>query len=233
MTSESKQTSAYITTKQGNEKIQKNRCNDRHLLLGVTGTIASGKTTVADMLAAHGAYTIDFDQISRLVVEPGKQAYHQIIDYFGKHVVQPDMTLDRQKLSDIVFSDPEKRKKIESYIHPQIQLHYIAMVDKITEQDPGAIIQVIVPLMIELNMQYLFHKVLVVYAPQATLTKRLMKRNGISEAVALRMIQTQISIDEKKKHADFIIDNGKNRASTQKQVDALWEKLLVIQTTVR
>jgi len=219
-------TSAFPGAYSGIEQIRAVRGNDRRLLLGVTGTIASGKSTVAEMLAAHGAYTIDFDQISRQVVEPGQQAYNQIVDYFGRQVLQSDKTLDRQKLSDIVFCDLEKRKKLESFTHPQIALNFIAQVEDITKKDPDAIIQVVVPLMIELNLQYLFHKLLVVYIPQDALTERLMKRNGISQAEALRMINTQISMDEKKGYADFIIDNGNDLASTQKQVDALWEKLL-------
>jgi dephospho-CoA kinase len=226
-------TSAFPGAYSGIEQIQAVRGNDRRLLVGVTGTIASGKTTVAEMLAAHGAYIVDFDQISRQVVEPGQQAYQQIIDYFGKQVLQADDTLDRQKLSDIVFCDMEKRKKLESFTHPQIALSFIAQVEEITKKDPDAIIQVVVPLMIELNLQYLFHKLLVVYIPQEALTERLMKRNEISREEALRMINTQISMDEKKGYADFIIDNGNDLESTQKQVDALWEKLIAIQKTMK
>jgi len=215
------------------EQIRAVRGNDRRFLLGVTGTIASGKSTVAEMLAAHGAYTIDFDQLSRLVVEPGQQAYKEIVGYFGRQVLQSDETLDRQKLSNIVFGDLEKRKKLERFTHPQILLKFIAQVEEITKKDSDAIIQVVVPLMIEQNLQYLFHKLLVVYTPQEDLTKRLMKRNGISQAEALQKINTQISMDEKKGYADFIIDNGKDLESTQKQVDKLWEKLVTIQATAR
>ncbi|ETR70889.1 MAG: dephospho-CoA kinase [Candidatus Magnetoglobus multicellularis str. Araruama] len=222
-------TPAFPGAYSGIDQIRAVRGNDRRLLLGVTGTIASGKTTVAQMLADRGAYTIDFDQIARQVVEPGQQAYTQIVDYFGKQVLQKDKTLHRQKLSDIVFCDLEKRKKLESFTHPQIALNFVAQLEKITQKDPDAIIQVVVPLMIEQNLQYLFHKLLVVYIPQDALTQRLMKRNNIAQDEALKLINSQISIDEKRGYADFVIDNGKDLDFTQKQVDELWDTLINIQ----
>jgi len=201
------------------------RKNDRSLLVGITGTIASGKTTVAKMLALHGAYTIDFDLLAREVVTPGKQAYHDIVNYFGKQILQPNQTLDRQKLSNIVFSDPEKRKKLESFTHPQINLLYLEKLEQISQTDSDAIIQVVVPLLIEQNLQNLFHTIVVVYVPHETLTERLMKRNNIDQEAALRLIGSQISIEKKKAVADFVVDNSKSLARTQKQVDELWRKL--------
>ncbi|MBF0449774.1 MAG: dephospho-CoA kinase [Candidatus Magnetomorum sp.] len=202
------------------------RGNDHRLLLGVTGTIASGKTSVAEMLAHCGAYSIDFDILARQVVMPGEPAYEHIVNYFGKEILQADHTLDRQKLSSIVFKNIEKRKKLEQFTHPQILNVFIRQLEQITQKDPYAIVQVIVPLMIEQNLQYLFHKLLVVYAPQEELVKRLMKRNVIPEEDALRMINSQISIDEKLRYADFVIDNGSDLTHTQIQVDELWKTLV-------
>ncbi|MCF8061374.1 MAG: dephospho-CoA kinase, partial [Deltaproteobacteria bacterium] len=131
---------------------------DNRLLLGVTGGIASGKSTVSTMLEEQGSPMVDFDQLAREVVEPGEPAYDQIVDYFGSQVVAWDGTLDRKALSDIVFKDMEKRKKLESFTHPAIFKRFAERVNAIAAQDPNAVIQVAVPLLLELNLQYMFHK---------------------------------------------------------------------------
>ena len=204
-----------------------------NLIIGLTGTIASGKTTVADMLTDLGAYAIDFDLLAREIVIPGALAYNQIVDYFGKQILQEDGNLDRKKLSDIVFSDIEKRKILESFTHPQIALSFVSKLDNIILNNANAIVQVIVPLMIENNLQYLFHKVILVYIPQDKLVERLMKRNSINYHEAIQIINSQIPIDEKVKFADFVIDNGKELDQTKQQVDNLWGELVKIQRKER
>ncbi len=213
----------------GIEQLRAVRGNDNRLLLGVTGTIASGKTTVADMLKALGAYLIDFDLLARKVVEPGQPAYKQIVAYFGKQILQDDDTLDRQRLSHIVFRDLEKRKKLEGFTHPQIAMEFIIQLEQICSKDPNAIVQVVVPLMIEQNLQHLFHKLLVVSIPQEKLAYRLMERDGIDREEALRIIASQIPIDEKVGYADYVIDNGDSLEKTREQVAELWEKLKKVQ----
>ncbi len=217
--------SAFPGTYGGIEQLRMIRGNDNRLLVGVTGTIASGKTTVANMFAEQGAAIIDFDLIAHEVVEPGKLAYQQIVKFFGNQILQEDGSLDRGQLSDIVFRDLEKRKKLESFTHPQIAAEFVNQLEKITAQDPDAIVMVVVPLMIELNLGHLFHKLLVVYISQEELTKRLMKRDGIEKEEALRIISSQLPIDEKKGYADFVIDNGESLENTEKQVKDLWKKL--------
>lgn len=195
------------------------------LLLGVTGGIASGKTAVANMLEEMGARTIDFDMLAREVVEPEKPAWKDIVDYFGDEVLREDKSLDRKKLSDIVFHDAEKRKKLESFTHPRIGEAYIAQVNEITGKHPGAVIQAVVPLLIEGNMQSLFDKLLVVYAPPKVQIKRLTAREGIDEDQAEAMLSAQLPIDEKVKSADFVIYNDKSLDETRKQVEAVWKAL--------
>ena len=218
-------TAAFPGAYGGIDQLRSIRGDDNRLLLGVTGTIASGKTTVANMLAEKGAYTIDFDVIAHEVVEPGKPAFEQIVDYFGKQVVGEDGALDRQALSDIVFRDMVKRKKLESFTHPQIAVAFISQLEAITAKDPDAVVQVVIPLMIELNLQYMFHKLLVVYIPQEALTQRLMARDGIEKEEALRIISSQMSMEEKVGYGDFSIDNSGDLDQTQKQVDDLWNVL--------
>lgn len=205
------------------------RGRDNRLLLGVTGGIATGKSTVVKMLRQKGAPVIDFDLLARKVVEPDKPAWKDIIAYFGGQVLREDRTLDRKKLSDLVFRDLEKRKKLESFTHPRINEEFIKELNEIASKDPRAIILVDMPLMIELNLQYMFHKILVVYVPEAIQVERLMKRDGISRGEAADRLRAQLTIEEKVGYADFVINNEGSLEETQKQVDELWVKLQKIQ----
>lgn len=211
------------------DQLETIRGKDNRLLLGVTGGIASGKTTVANMLAELGAPIVDFDILAREVVEPGKPAWQDIVDYFGKQVLNEDRTLNRKKLSKIVFSDLEKRKKLESFTHPRIHEEFVKQVNEIAAQNPNAIIQTVIPLLIELNLQYIFHKILVVYTPYKKQVERLIERDGISREEAENILKAQLPIDEKVGYADFVIHNEGSLEETRKQVRDLWEKLKSIQ----
>ena len=201
------------------------RGNDQRLLIGVTGSIATGKSTVANILEELGARTIDFDVLSRVVVEPGKPAWEDIVAYFGKQVLNEDQTLDREKLREIVFRDLEEKKKLEGFLHPRISEEFIKQVDAHSRKDPEAIIQAVVPLLIETNMQSFFHNILMVYATEDEQKKRLMARDGCSEEMAMNMIRSQLSVEEKKGYCDLIIDNSGTAKETRKQAEKLWKKL--------
>jgi dephospho-CoA kinase len=205
------------------------RGKDGRLLLGVTGGIATGKSTVVKMLQEKGAPVIDFDLLARKVVEPDRPAWKDIVAYFGEQVLGGDRTLDRKKLGDIVFGDLEKRKKLESFTHPRIFEEFTKELAELVSQNPKPIIQVDIPLLIELNLQYMFHKLLVVYAPEEVQIKRLMERDGISREEAAGRLKVQLPIEEKVGYADFVIHNEGALAETRKQVDELWEKLKEIQ----
>ena len=203
--------------------------DDHRFLLGVTGGIAGGKTTVSSMLAELGAPLIDFDILARKVVEPGEPAWNDITDFFGKDVLQKDRTLDRKKLSDIVFNDAEKRKVLERFTHERINELFIQQVNEVASQHPAGIIQVSIPLMIELNLQYMFHKVLVVYVPREIQIERLSLRDKISREAAEIIINAQMPIDDKKACADFIVYNDKTLEETRMQVQSIWNALKVFQ----
>ena len=213
----------------GEETINLLRGTDNRLLLGVTGSIATGKSTVAAMLEELGARTIDFDVLSRVVVEPGKPAWKDIVAFFGEQVLREDQTLDRDKLREIVFRDMEKKKKLESFQHPRIGEEFIKQVMHFAEEDPDAIIQAVVPLLIEVNMHPLFHNLLMVYATEEEQKRRLMKRDGSTEEMALKMIRSQLSAEEKKGFCDLIIDNTGSLEETRRQVAKIWQKLKKIQ----
>jgi len=222
-------TRAFPMAYGGMKQLEDLRGNDKRILLGVTGGIASGKSTVARMLEELGAPIIDFDLLSRVVVEPEKPAWQEIVSYFGEQVLLADKTLDRKKLSEIVFRDPEKRKKLESFTHPRIHQEFVRLVKEHTARDPEVIIQAVIPLLIEAGLQYLFHKLLLVYIPQEDQVRRLMDRDKVSREMAQSILAAQLPIDEKKAYADFIIDNSGSLEDTQKQVKEVWRKLKAFQ----
>jgi dephospho-CoA kinase len=222
-------THAFPAAYGAEDMINKLRGKDNRLLLGVTGSIATGKTTVAGMLEELGARTIDFDVLSRVVVEPDKPAWQDIVAFFGEQILAEDRSLDRNKLREIVFQDLEKKKKLESFQHPRIFEEFIKQVEQYAGEDPHAIIQAVVPLLIEVNMQSFFHNILMVYASEEEQKKRLIKRDGSSEEMAMNMIRSQLSTDEKKGYCDLVIDNSGALEQTRKQVEELWKKLKIIQ----
>jgi dephospho-CoA kinase len=210
------------------DSLEKNCRQHNCLMVAVTGSIACGKSTVSGMLQDLGSPLIDFDRIAREVVAPGTPGYDRIVSCFGSRVVQPDGTLNRKALSDIVFSDVNKRKHLEQITHPLIFNAFLTQVEDLTAGSPDAIIQVAVPLLIELNIQHLFHKVIVVYLPRDIQLKRLADRDGISLEAAGAIIGSQLSADEKKPHADYVIDNSRDLEQTKKQVVQVWQQLQAV-----
>jgi dephospho-CoA kinase len=201
------------------------RGKDSRLLVAVTGGIASGKSSVSKMLEELGAPIIDYDVLARELVEPGKPAWKDIVAYFGEQVLDEGKKIDRKKLSNIVFRDMEKRKKLESFTHPRIIEEAARRANEIAEMNPNAVIQVAVPLLIEINLQYKFHKVLLVYVPREMQIERLMKRDGITREAAESILKAQLSIDEKVGYADFVIHNEGTLEETRRQVQKVWEEL--------
>jgi dephospho-CoA kinase len=201
------------------------RGKDNRLLVAVTGGIASGKSSVSKILEELGAPIIDYDVIAREIVEPGKPAWKDIVAFFGEQVLKEDRQIDRKKLSDIVFRDMEKRKKLESFMHPRINDEAARRANKIAGKNPNIIIQVAVPLLIEINIQYKFHKVLLVYVPREIQIERLMKRDGITIEAAENILKAQLPIDEKLGYADFVIHNEGTLEETRRQVEQVWEEI--------
>ncbi|MDD5203784.1 MAG: dephospho-CoA kinase [Desulfobacterales bacterium] len=200
-------------------------CRANRLLVAVTGGIASGKSTVSGMLEVLGAPLIDLDILARQVVEPGKPAWEEIADYFNREILLPDGRIDRKRLSDIVFLDSEKRKKLESFTHPRIFEEMCRLVDEIAARTPDAIIQIGIPLLFELNLQHRFHKILLVFARREVQVSRLMERDGISRTSAENILKAQLPIEEKVGSADFVIHNDGSLEETRRQVEAVWKQL--------
>ncbi|SPD76509.1 Dephospho-CoA kinase [uncultured Desulfobacterium sp.] len=202
---------------------------DNCLLIGVTGGIACGKSTITDILVSLGAFLIDYDVIARQVVEPDLPAWKDIVDYFGCKILNPDRTIDRKALGRIVFQDSKKRKKLESFTHPRIHGQFIRQLKDNTARRPGAITLVSIPLMVEQDLQGMFDYVLVVYIPQEKQLERLIARDGIKEEDARRILDAQMPIDEKLGYADFVINNSGSLEESKRQAEDLWRKLTELQ----
>ncbi|MCF8104021.1 MAG: dephospho-CoA kinase [Desulfohalobiaceae bacterium] len=195
------------------------------ILLGLTGGIATGKSTVAAMFAELGAKRFDFDVLAREVVEPGKPAWKDIVDFFGERVLAADQSLDRQAVSEIVFQDAGKRKKLEEITHPRIFEEFSKQIEESGEKNPGEILLAEIPLLIELDLMYLFHRVLLVYVPEKLQIERLARRNRIGLKQAASLVQAQVSIEKKREYADFIIDNSHSLDRTKAQVVMIWKEI--------
>ncbi len=205
------------------------RAGSDALFIGLTGGIATGKSTVAEMLRNHGASIIDFDILARSVVEPEKPSWQLITDFFGIDILNPDNTINRKKLSGVVFNDPLKREKLETFTHPFIWDEFIAQVKTSVQRDRKAIILAVVPLLIEGNMHDLFNKNIVIYSSPEIQIRRLMDRDGISRQMADKILESQMPIDEKIKYADFVIKNEGSIEDTDKEVNNLWKCLKHLQ----
>jgi len=194
------------------------------MLIGLTGGIGSGKSTVADIFSKYGFPIIDSDKIAREVVEPDEQAWQKIVQYFGKEVLNSDNTLDRKKLGEIIFHDPIKREQLNQITHPIIIARILSEADKLQKKHKHVIVEI--PLLYESNSENLFDLIIVVYVDQKTQLQRVIERDQIGQALALAKIEAQISLEIKKDKADFVIYNDHGIEKTREQVEAIIEIIL-------
>ncbi len=201
----------------------------RPLRIGLTGGIASGKTTVANFFADLGIPVIDTDVIARDVVAKGAPALAQIRADFGDAVFNDDGVLDRKAMRKLVFSDDSKRRQLEGILHPRIREAAVVQVQAVT--DPYMII--VVPLLVESPMKALMDRVLVVDCSVDVQLKRLLARDTEDEAQARRMIAAQASRDERRAIADDVLLNDTDLDETRRQVDALHHRYLELSNSNR
>ncbi len=199
------------------------------MYLGLTGGIASGKNTVADMFSQLGAYTIDADEISREVMKPGHKAFDGVVDFFGNEILGEDGFIDRAKLKKIVFSDSSMRKRLEEIVHPEILAYEKKKVGRIKGNDDKAIIITHAALIIEKQTYGRFDGIIVVYAERNQQLKRLMARDNITVEYAEKIVSSQMSINEKIKYANFIVNNSKSLADTHRDVRRIFDVLNIYQ----
>lgn len=196
------------------------------LNVGLTGGIACGKSTIAQMFVHLGAYLIDFDKLAHEVQEPEGVAWQRIVDHFGYNILGQDKKIDRDKLAAIVFSQPEKLKELNNIIHPCLYKEWMSRLEKIKTSDPHAIILSDTPLLFEEKMREIFDLTILVFIPPEEQIFRLMARNGLTEEEAQKRLKSQMSINDKVALADIVIDNRGTIAETEKKVREVWNELL-------
>lgn len=195
-------------------------------VIGLTGGIASGKSTVSNILRGKGAYIIDADEISKALVEPGKPAYKEIVEFFGKEILNEDGTIKRKKLGKIVFADTEKLSVLNSITHPKIIEEIEKKLKECRERDEKVVV-IDAALLIELGLYKLADEVWLVVVDEKTQLERLLKRDRFLEPKEAKdRIRAQMPQEEKKKYATRIIDNTGDFSHLKEQIEKYWRELV-------
>ena len=195
------------------------------LNVGLTGGIASGKSTVARMLAEKGAVLIDFDELAHAVQEPEGAVWREIIRHFGEEILHEDRTIDRRKLGETVFADREKRELLNRLVHPAIFEEWQRRLAEIRVRRADAIVVSDIPLLIEAGLKGMVDLVLLVYITPEVQIRRVMARDGFSREGAERRLAAQMPIEEKLRWADIVIRNGGSPEETRRVVSEVWMEL--------
>lgn len=202
------------------------------LTVGLTGGIATGKSTVARMFVELGAHLVDTDLLARQAVQPGSPGLAEIVAAFGPGVLEAHGQLDRRGLRRLVFGDGQARKRLNAIVHPRVAALARAELGRLRSLDPGGVAMIDVPLLFETNWQGRYQAVVLVYAPAAVQIRRLMARDQVERAAAEAALQAQMDIEEKRRLAQFVVDNSGGLAETQLQVEAVWALLSALAKTI-
>lgn len=193
------------------------------MIIGLTGSIASGKSTISQLLEDKGFHIIDADLVARKVVEPGTSTLIEISKQFGNEVIHPDGTLNREALGTLIFHNPSKRKQLNELMHPAIRQEMLAQRDQLKKQGMETIIMDI-PLLFESKLQHFVEKILVVSVTEDIQLERLIKRNSLSEEEAKVRISSQLPVSEKEKAADAVIYNNGSIEESKIQLERILEE---------
>jgi dephospho-CoA kinase len=193
------------------------------LKVAITGGAGSGKSTVARMFAELGAEVLDADQVAREAVAVGRPAWQELRRRYGEDYFNPDGTLNRSRLAQWVFADPEARRRLEALIHPWVAQELMARAQEL-ERRGADLVLVEVPLLFETGREADFDRVIVVAAPEAERIRRLKGRDGRGEAEIRGILAAQWPLKDKVARADYVVDNGGDLAGTREQVKSVWKK---------
>jgi len=194
------------------------------LVVGITGGVATGKSTVAAMLKELGAEVLSADEIVHELLARDEDIRKSIISEYGEDILDDKGNINRRRLADVVFRSEEKRRKLEQIIHPRV----IATIERKVEefrQGGSGILAVEIPLLVETSTFYLVDKILLVTAEQHTQLERLQNRYGLSRAEAMLRVRAQLPLEVKRKYADLIINNDGSIQATREQVEQVWRVL--------
>lgn len=195
------------------------------LRVGLTGSIAVGKSYVAELLKGLGCHVTDADEVARRVVEPGTEGLRAVVEAFGEAVLREDGTLDRARLGAVVFGDEEKRLRLNAILHPLIHAEQDAQLRRWESADPRGVGVVDAALLIESGGYKRFDKVVVIYCRPEAQLERLMLRNQLSREEAERRINSQMPQEEKLRYADFAIDTSGDFEDTRRQTEEVYRRL--------
>ncbi|AVK83930.1 dephospho-CoA kinase [Lysinibacillus sp. B2A1] len=198
------------------------------MIIGLTGSIASGKSTVAKMITALGLPIVDADIVARDVVEPGAETLTLIAEQFGQDILLEDGTLNRVKLGDIIFQEPSKRKILNDIMHPAIRQEMLRQRDAYIEAGNKHVVMDI-PLLFESKLQHYVERIIVVSVSEEVQLRRLMKRNNLSKEDALARMHSQLPMSVKEKGADAVIYNNENLGQTEEQLKKILTKWDVLE----
>lgn len=198
------------------------------LRVGLTGGIATGKSTVGLMFVELGCHLIDADHISHQLFQEGEAVYKAVIQAFGERILSADRTINRKALGEIVFNDPEARTKLNQLVHPAVVQRQRDWLNEMEARDPGGISIVDATLMIEVGTYKNYDKVIVVTCRPEIQKQRLRTRSGLSEEEIEARVRSQMPLEEKVKYADFVIDNSGDLPDTRRQVEQVNSKLRAV-----
>ncbi len=193
--------------------------------IGLTGGIATGKSTVSRLLEARGAAIVDADIIARDVMNPGQPLLAAVAHRFGPEFILPEGGLDRRRMAEHIFNRPEERQALNAIVHPAIRAEIRRQVEACEAADPEKIVAADIPLLYESGLEDLYEKIVVVYVPRQIQLTRLILRDHLSAEQAEGRLNAQLDIEEKKRRADYVIDNTGSPEETERQVDRLMESL--------
>lgn len=195
------------------------------MIIGLTGSIASGKSTVAKMMSELGLPIVDADVVARVVVEPGSETLKMIVQNFGDDILLEDGNLNRPKLGDIIFHEPAKRKILNDIMHPAIRAEMVRQRDALLAAGEKHVVMDI-PLLFESKLQHFVERILVVSVKEEVQLRRLMERNSLSKEDAIARIHSQLPVSIKEKGAHAVIYNNENLEQTEEQLKKIliqWE----------
>lgn len=192
------------------------------MVIGVTGSISTGKTFVTDYLSKMGYQVIDADVLSRKVLNKGEEGYYKVIKHFSREILDDDENINRRKLAEIMFNNKDEKYILESIVHPQVINKMLEFISNIKKDE---IVFLSIPLLFEINFEKYLDKTVVVYSNKEIQIKRLMERDKIDYEYALKKIDSQFSQDKKVELADYVIDNSFSKEETIKNINSLIEKI--------
>ncbi|RMA96030.1 dephospho-CoA kinase [Hydrogenothermus marinus] len=193
------------------------------LKIGLTGSIGTGKTTVSEIFEDFGAYVIDADKVVHKLLKR-KDIKEKLSKVLGNNIFDKNGEIDKKKVADIIFKNPEKKKKIESIIHPEVRKEIKRFIEEVERKDKNAVIIAEIPLLIESKLYKDYDKVIVVYSPKEIQLERLIKK-GFSKEEALARINSQMPIEEKLKYADIVIENTGSIEELKEKIKKVFEDL--------